>query len=97
MRVMEHGVQRLGGKLGIAGVEKLVWQVILDQVNKAISQLPQKESKTQHLAEIASHLYNEKIAWRNEVMHPKSTYTEEEAEILLAQVATFMQTLAKVV
>lgn len=97
MRVMEHSVQRLGSKMKIQNVERLVWQVILDQVNKSIAQMPPKQPKTKRLAEVAAHLYNVKLAWRNEVMHPKSTYTEEEAEFLLAQVAVFMQTFAKVV
>lgn len=96
MRVMEYGVQRLGSKLGIVHPENLVWQVILDQVNKKIGAL-QKSPKTKRLAEVASHLYAVKIAWRNEVMHPKATYTEEEAQALVAQVGLFMAALAKAV
>jgi hypothetical protein len=55
-----------------------------------------KKAKTKKLAEIASHLYNVKVAWRNEVMHPKQTYTEEEAEMLLKQVAAFLQGLGNI-
>lgn len=97
MRIMEHGVQRFGKKLGVKQVELLVWQVILDQTNKAISALPAKSSQTKKFAAIAGHLYNVKLAWRNEVMHPKATYTEEEAEHLLSQIKFFMQHLSKCV
>ena len=97
MRIMEHGVQRLGRKLNISNAQNLVWQVILDQVNKAISQMPSTNRKKKKYAEIASHLYNVKLAWRNEVMHPKATYTEDEAKGLLSQICRFMQTLAEVV
>ena len=95
---MEHAVQRLGTKLHVTiDVEKETWQTILNHVNGAIKPMDHKKEKTKKLAEIASHLYNVKIAWRNEVMHPKETYTEEEAEILMAQVSVFIQGLARVV
>jgi hypothetical protein len=44
-----------------------------------------KQLSTKAYAEAASHLYNVKVAWRNEVMHPKQTYTFEEAEDDLRQ------------
>jgi hypothetical protein len=97
MRVMEHGVQRLGKKLRVTHVETTVWQKILDQINSAIRVLPAKSVKARRLAEVSAHLYNVKLAWRNEVMHPKSTYTEEEADNLLRQVGLFMAHLAQVV
>lgn len=95
MRIMEAAVQRFGKKLGVANVQNLVWQNILDRVNAAIKALPPKSSRTKKFAAVASHLYNVKLAWRNEVMHPKATYTEAEAENLLAQVKVFMNELAQ--
>jgi len=94
---MEHGLQKFGKKLGIQNVEQIVWQNILDQVGAAIKAMPIRSPKTRKYAEIAGHLYHVKLAWRNEVMHPKVTYTEEEAENLLGQVALFMQSLAAIV
>ena len=96
MRVMEGGLQKLGKKLQVKTTDA-VWQVVLDQVNCAIKAMPPKATKTKQCATMAGHLYNVKLAWRNEVMHPKETYTEEEAENLLKQVGIFMQSLAKVV
>jgi hypothetical protein len=98
MRVMERGVQRLGTKLGIQQVEIRVWQGILDQINPAIKKLdPKKTPLAVVYAEAASHLYNVKVAWRNEVMHPKQTYTFEEADAIFRSVKTFIRDLADIV
>lgn len=98
MRIMESSLQRLGKKLKISlNVNTNNWQNILDQVNAAIKALPPKEKITKKLAAIAANLYNVKLAWRNEVMHPKSTYTEEEAEALFMQVGLYLTSLAEVI
>lgn len=70
------------------------WQNILDEVNKAIRALNQKAVETKAYAAASSHLYNVKLAWRNEVMHPKQTYTHEEAKKLHSAVDTFVRDLA---
>lgn len=95
MRVMEIGVQKFGDKLGVLNTSEIVWQVILDQVNAAIKQLP-KSKEAKDYAEISAHLYNVKLAWRNETMHPKVTYTEEEAEGIFLAVKSFMKELVSV-
>ena len=96
MRVMEIALQRLGDKLGIVFVDKKNWQNILEEVNKAIRALDQKDPQTKTYAEISAHLCNVKLCWRNEVMHPKQTYTEEEAGTLFSAVKTFIRDLASV-
>jgi hypothetical protein len=97
MRVMEVGLQLFGGKVGVAFPEAKVWQQILDQANKAIKTMPEtspeeKTTKSNH-AELAAHLYNVKLAWRNEVMHPKASYKHEEAEEITRDVKKFMRHL----
>ena len=98
MRVMEIGVQELGKKLGVKLVGEKVWQVILDQTNSVIRTMPAKtaaqKKKQAWFAEASAHLFNVKLAWRNPVMHPKRTYTEEEAKQLLVTVRSFMRHLA---
>ncbi|MGD0942410.1 MAG: hypothetical protein ABR905_22180 [Terracidiphilus sp.] len=89
MRIMEVGVQRFGDKLGVRLVEEKNWQNILDETNKAIKALP-KDPATVEMSQSAANLYSVKLAWRNEVMHPKDTYTVEEAENLIGQVKLFM-------
>ena len=97
MRVMEYGVQRFGAKLGIALTEEKNWQNILDEINKAIKSLDHRSPQTKAYAAAASHLYHVKIAWRNEVMHPKQTYTPEEAVAVFRAVDVFIRDLAGMV
>jgi hypothetical protein len=49
------------------------------------------------LSQIAGHLYNVKVAWRNQVMHPHDKYTPDEAKDILGHVEAFMKTLASLV
>jgi hypothetical protein len=97
MRVMEVGVQTFGEVLGVQLAVDKNWQCILDEVNKAIKRLPPKDSATVELSQVAAHLYNVKIAWRNQVMHPHDKYTMDEAKDLLGHVESFMKTLAEFV
>jgi hypothetical protein len=101
MRVMEYGVQRFGKKLGVTLVGEKNWQNILDEVNKGIKSLPEKtsrqKSRKSNYAGAAAHLFNVKLAWRNPVMHPKESYTDEEAGDVLDHVKSFMRHLADIV
>jgi hypothetical protein len=94
---MEIGVQELGTKLGVQLASEKNWQNILDEMNKAIKNLPDKapqEKDTRNLyAESAAHLYTVKLAWRNPVMHPKSTYSEEESRDIFNHVRSFIRQL----
>lgn len=96
MRVMELAVQHFGDELSVTVVAEKNWQVILDQINAAIRKLDAKDAKTKAYAQCASHLYNVKVAWRNEVMHPKQTYTFEEARAVFDNAKTFINELAVV-
>jgi hypothetical protein len=96
MRVMERAVQKLGDKLGVEFVQDKNWQQILDEANKAIKALPKNPTRVA-MSQVTASLYAVKVAWRNEVMHPKKTYTLEEAENIIRLVKTFMQQLAEIV
>jgi len=100
MRVMEATVQDLAMALDVKEVcgktvRDAAWHNILDAINKAIKPRPEKNETTVILNEAAANLYSVKVAWRNQVMHPKATYTVEEAEDVLRQVKGFMRTMAK--
>ena len=97
MRVMEQAVQEFGVALGIAFTTEKNWQNILDEINKAIKSLPAKDNRTIALSQAAGHLYNVKVAWRNPTMHPRITYTLEEAADLISAVKAFMTELAQVI
>ena len=96
MRVMETAVQILGNRLGVQLTADKNWQNILDETNKAIKALNQKDAITKVYAGISSNLYNVKLARRNEVMHPKQTYTPDEAKNVFHAVRNFTQDLAAV-
>jgi len=101
MRVMEKGTQTFGKKLKVAiDPEIETWNKILDHVDKQIRLLPtataKQKSKKAALAEVSSYIHHVKIAWRNEVMHPKATYTQEEARDVFAASRAFMIRLSEV-
>jgi hypothetical protein len=99
MRVAEHAVKRLGKRLQVAiDVEKENWYQVILHVNKAVDQLPsntvsQRRTK-QKLAGAAAHLNLVRIATRNDVMHPKATYTDEEAKEVYDATKALMQQMA---
>jgi hypothetical protein len=97
MRIMETGVQAFGSKLGVPLTDQKVWQVILDGINAKIKGLPSKDPGTVKMSQASANLYAVKLAWRNEVMHPKDTYTLEEADNLIRQVKIFMEQLATII
>lgn len=100
MRVMELAVQDLGRRLRIRiDVRGASWHTIAQHVERGIKTLPaqtakQKERK-ESLALAVAHLNAVRIAWRNQVMHPKATYTVDEARAIFAHVSLFTGSLAK--
>jgi HEPN domain-containing protein len=99
MRVMEFGVAKLAKALNATIDTDQAWGAIHVQMHAHIKSLPSKNARQKarkaELAEIAGYLDHVRIAWRNQTMHPKRTYTEEEAEHLFSNVKTFMQAIAK--
>jgi len=103
MRVMEIGVRALAKKLKVRSIDPQVenWNVIGDHINKAIAALPSKtvkeKARKSDLAGASVHLNGVRIAQRNEVMHPKKTYTLEEARDVYQATRLFMRHLAGLV
>jgi hypothetical protein len=97
MRVMEATLQSFGVSMGITFTDIKEWHNILDEVNKEIKKMPAKDARTIALSQAAGNLYNVKVAWRNPTMHPKSTYTIDEAKDLLLSVKAFTSDLAEVI
>lgn len=100
MRVLEHAVQRLGKKLKVEiDVSTQSWHQICLHINKQIESMPiktptQRQKKTDYAA-AAAHLTSVRIAWRNEVMHPKQTYTRDEAFNVFNATKVFMASLVE--
>ena len=101
MRVVERAVQDTATKLGlpITAVCDKEWQLIINGIRGQLNALypKHKDSEREKFEAILGHLETIKIAWRNPTMHPKITYTEEEAKTLLKAVEVFMKELTKVI
>lgn len=110
MRVMEHCLQQLGTKLKVSlDVKNESWAKIMDQVNKEIEKLPggsksvgvkatrAQKVRLKKMALAASRLDHVRIAWRNDVMHPKAKYDEKEATEVLVSVRAFLESIVKLV
>jgi hypothetical protein len=99
MRVMERTIQQLATKLGIsfASAYDTEWQKIICDIRHQLKALYPKHTDPNRIKyeSILGHLETIKIAWRNPTMHPKATYTEEEAKALLSAVEIFMNDLTK--
>jgi len=102
MRTMEFGVQSLGRKLNVSiPVEETNWGTISSHINGALKRLPKstaaEKAHYQNYATAAVYLDNVRVAWRNSTMHPKETYTEEEAVGIFGFAKQFMQHLADLI
>ena len=102
MRVMEDGVQSLGRKLKVRiDVKVETWHQILEHVDMAIASMPNKTSIQRKRKETRANtsvlLSHVRIAWRNDVMHPKKAYTLEEAKEVFDAAKAFMRHLARLV
>jgi len=100
MRVLEAAVHRLGEKLGVTVVDKhnadLEWGKILANMKTPIEAMAKGKSKDDW-SEAFTMLVHVKQAWRNPTMHPKQTYTAEEAKAIFEAVRVFMRHLASLV
>jgi hypothetical protein len=102
MRALELGVQTLGKRLKVQiDVRTETWHQIMLHVNKQTQALPSatraQKAKKSKFAEAAAHLQSVRLAWRNEVMHPKQTYDRNEAFEIYNATRVFMASLAEIV
>lgn len=99
MRIMEAAVQRLGKLLGVKLDPKAeTWFNICTRASTSATNRPSKTkaqaAKNAAIGAAVSHLQTVRLAWRNEVMHPKQSYTREEAHEVYNAVRIFMTDLA---
>jgi hypothetical protein len=98
MRVLELGLQALATKLGVSLAKDRNWQPILNDINNAVKSLPHSTpAEKKYLAQCSSaaiHLQHVKDAWRNDVMHPRDSYTPEQAHDVFHSANRFMRLLA---
>lgn len=98
MRAMEAAVVRVGDRLNVTTIDKngsnVTWGVITANIKNAVDDMPKGDERDKWQS-IVGLLYAVKEAWRNKTMHPKGTYTEEEALEVYDAVKTFLRSLAR--
>ncbi|OGG52082.1 MAG: hypothetical protein A3F84_25875 [Candidatus Handelsmanbacteria bacterium RIFCSPLOWO2_12_FULL_64_10] len=103
MRVLEYGLRAFATELSIpmaATLELESWKKVLDQIDAEIRKLEalprsaEKAELTHAYSEMASHFRYFKDAWRNHVMHARSTYDERQALEIYQNVRSFMGEIA---
>lgn len=94
-RAMESAVQTLSTSLGIPSPER-EWGKLLSDMKAKIEAMPAGDLKNRW-SENHSLLYHVKQAWRNDVMHPKATYTVEQALEVHQAMRSFMRNLVPLV
>jgi len=103
MRVLEIGLTALGKVFGVP-LEHTNWQNAIEQIENKIrgmhkdpvwKALPDCKEQQEFFAQAASFFALLKDAWRNQTMHARAKYTEDEAERIFDTVKAFMQKLAE--
>jgi hypothetical protein len=104
MRVVEMGLRALAKKLkvtvGKPPLEYLTWEKIIEQMEQKIAQLKQlpRGKKKAETLEFYHGLMGEfnafKDVWRNNIMHARKSYNENEALGVYVRVHSFMERLA---
>jgi hypothetical protein len=99
-RAMERAVLSLGAKMGVTVIDKdnveLEWGKILANLSVPIERMQKGERKDKWSAAFVLLLHT-KTAWRNPTMHPKQTYTEEQARDIFGAAKAFMRSLVELV
>ena len=97
MRAMEFALREAGKKLDCVVFDKsgafLSWGPIISNMDASISGLSDKDEKREW-SEVRALLYHVKQSWRNDTMHPKRTYTQEEAITIFHAVKSFLRSLS---
>ena len=99
MRTIEIGIHALSDALNLTINSKSGWLTILNKkLEPAIESFPEstpsERQRKRYLQQARAHLHAIRLGWRNDTMHPKATYTEEEARDLTEHVGNFMRHLA---
>ncbi len=101
MRTLEIGLQAFADKLSISLGKERNWQDILNAVNGAVKRLPastrEEKDSLGKCSAAALFLQQVKDAWRNDVMHPRAVYTEEQAQEIDRLAKSLMARLAEFV
>ena len=94
MRALEIPLHAMARELGVT-LKQDNWGEAINLIEQAIAKISADPDSKSFFSEAATHFRLLKDAWRNHVMHARSKYTEEEADIIFRSVKAFMGQLAK--
>jgi hypothetical protein len=102
MRALEAALRIVAKRLKVAiDPSKENWYQIVQHVNKAVDALPSKTraqaARKQAYGALSAHLNAVRISWRNEVMHPKASYTASEAADIMLHSKVLLKHIAQLV
>jgi hypothetical protein len=99
MRVMDRCLQEMGKTMGVPFeiTYNKEWQTIIGQIRHEMKSLYPKDTNPDRIKyeTMLALLETIKIAWRNTTMHPKNTYTGQQAEEIIRAVKAFMRPLVE--
>lgn len=97
MRVLESGLAALAQTVSVGSQND--WGKYLSEIGKELERRQKaagaRSADEQFYAEVALHLGNVRVAWRNPTMHVDKSYSVERAEEILIAVRQFMRHLAQ--
>ena len=102
MRAVQHALHTLADRLGVSfskDLDVLNWNEILQGIEKKLREMATTPKTAARDAEIqfgsaaSSHFFGIKEAWRNFVMHGRSTYDEAQARAIAENVRAIMLAL----
>ena len=94
MRVMERCIKIIGVRVTGIDSETKKWGSIEKDIRTYVESLLPLSPEKAVFSEMLLHFGLVRAAWRNEVMHPKQTYTREEAQRVYDATKGFVQDLA---
>lgn len=99
MRAMEVAVRQLGRRLKVTITPQTTWRHMTGQMDAKIKNMSEKtgqqKRKKNDWEEARANLHHVGSVWRNNTMHPATSYTPSQARDILAAVRIFMGRLAE--
>jgi hypothetical protein len=97
MRAMEAAVRQLGRRLRVTITPQTTWRQMTGQMDDKIKKMPEateaQKRKKNKWEEARANLHHVGSVWRNNTMHPATTYTPSQARDVLNAVRVFMNGL----
>lgn len=98
MRAMEIAVRQLGKRLKVTITPQTTWRQMTGQMDDKIKKMPETtdvlKRKKNNWEEARANLHHVGSVWRNNTMHPATSYTSSQARDVLSAVRIFMHGLS---